>query len=75
MYITSVRLWVGIEVLTALTMRSTVSLDVALCSLAEVYQHLGATYRFHLQGRRVRQTSNRELNEGNVTSQKIILLS
>jgi hypothetical protein len=41
---------VGFEVLTAVVMKSSVFWDVTLSSPLKVSQHLGGTYRFHLQG-------------------------
>jgi hypothetical protein len=34
--------------------------DMAPCIMVEDYRHFGRTYCLHLQGRRERQTSNRE---------------
>jgi hypothetical protein len=39
----------GFEVLTAVTMNSTVFWDVMPCSLLEVHRSFGGTYYFHLQ--------------------------
>jgi hypothetical protein len=46
-------LFVGLEALTAVTMKRTVSSDMTPCSQVEVYVSFGGTYILHLQGRRV----------------------
>jgi hypothetical protein len=46
---------VGLEVLTAVVMKSSVFLDITPCSPLEVSQCFGGTYRLHIQGRRINQ--------------------
>jgi hypothetical protein len=40
---------IGYEVITAVTMMSSVVWDITLCSAAKVNQSFGGTYCFHLQ--------------------------
>jgi hypothetical protein len=49
---------VGIEVLTAVVMKSTIFWDITPCSLLKVNRRFGGTYRLHLQGRRTSRASN-----------------
>jgi hypothetical protein len=45
----------GFEVLTAVTMKSSIFWYITPCCSVKVNQRFGVTYRFHLQGRRIRQ--------------------
>jgi hypothetical protein len=49
---------VGIEILTAVVMKSTIFWDITPCSPLEVNRRFGGTYRFHLQGRRISGARN-----------------
>jgi hypothetical protein len=40
----------GFDVLTAMTVTSTVFWDMTSCSLVEVYRHFGGTYYVHFEG-------------------------
>jgi hypothetical protein len=39
-------------------MKSTIFWDITPCSLLKVNRRFGATYRFHLQGRRISRARN-----------------
>jgi hypothetical protein len=49
---------VGFEVLTAVTMKSTVFWDVMPCSLVQVYWCFWSMYHLHFQGQRLSHASN-----------------
>jgi hypothetical protein len=49
---------VRFEVLTALTMKSSIIWDATLCSLMNVKRCFGGTYRLHLQVQKVSQARN-----------------
>jgi hypothetical protein len=53
--------YVGVEVLTVVTMKNTVSLDITPGNLIEVYRRLGATYCLCLQSLRMSGTSKQHL--------------
>jgi hypothetical protein len=44
-------LYIGLEVLTTVTMKVAAFWAVMPCSVVEVYRRLGVTYYFHLQSR------------------------
>jgi hypothetical protein len=46
---------VGVEVLTAMAMKISVSSDITPCSLVEVNRPFGGTHRFRLHGERINQ--------------------
>jgi hypothetical protein len=48
------------EVLTAMTMKSAVFLDMTSSNQVEVHRRFGGTYRLHLQSRRVIHESNQQ---------------
>jgi hypothetical protein len=43
----------GVEVLTAVSMRRPISLDITPCSPFKIKRHFGGICKFHLQGRRI----------------------
>jgi hypothetical protein len=49
---------VGVEVLTAVVMKSSVFCDITPCSPLKVNQSFGGTCRLHLQDRRISQAKN-----------------
>jgi hypothetical protein len=49
---------VGLEVLTAVIMKSTIFWDVTPCSPSSVNRSFGETYRLHLQGRKISRARN-----------------
>jgi hypothetical protein len=46
---------VGFEVFTAVTMKIAVFCDVVPCRSCELNRHFGGTFRFHLQGWKIRE--------------------
>jgi hypothetical protein len=49
---------VGLQVVTAVVTRSSIFLDITLCSLLEIYRYFGRTCRLHLQHRRISPARN-----------------
>jgi hypothetical protein len=54
--------FLGVEVLTAVVLKSTVVWDVTQCSLLKINSGFEGTYRLHLQGRRISGARNRREN-------------
>jgi hypothetical protein len=60
--------WVGFEVPTAVTRKSTNFWGVTPCSMVEVHQCFWGTYCLHLQGQRVSQARNQQEADGKQSS-------
>jgi hypothetical protein len=51
---------IGVEILTAVTMKNTIFWDGTMCSPVQVHQHFGGMYCLHFKARRVSQISNQQ---------------
>jgi hypothetical protein len=59
LYLTNSSIYVGFEILTAVTIKITILWGVRPCSLVEFHRHFRATHSLHLEGRRASQARSR----------------